>query len=120
MNGPTMKFEVIGKLLDATGQQVKVVGQNVSNINTPGYKRQELHFETELARVLNGDESTMAQNVVYSVRQGEGTETRVDGNNVDVDMEMGLLSNAIMLHEAFVEILATNLRMMRSAITGQQ
>ena len=52
------------------------------------------------------------------MRQTEGLAERSDGNNVDIDMEMGQLTKNSILFETYSQILATKLGMLRSAISG--
>ena len=47
-----------------------------------------------------------------------GTE-RADGNNVDIDAEMGNLNKNTLLFNAYAQILANKIAVMRSAITGR-
>ena len=53
-------MEIMGKQLDllkqlttAADMRQKVVSQNIANINTPGYKSQEVKFEDALVEQLS-------------------------------------------------------------------
>ena len=43
---------------------------------------------------------------------------RVDGNNVDINDEMGRMNKNLLLHNTYLQILSTKLAMMRRAISG--
>jgi flagellar basal-body rod protein FlgB len=107
---------VLAQVLDASALRHRVIAQNVANINTPGYRRLAVQFESDLARALNASASTRA--VKPQVVVADGPE-RVDGNTVDIDQEMNDLSRNALLYEAASQVLATRLAMMRSAITGR-
>jgi flagellar basal-body rod protein FlgB len=107
---------VLAQVLDASALRHRVIAQNVANINTPGYRRLAVQFESDLARALNASTSTRA--VKPQVVVADGPE-RVDGNTVDIDQEMNDLSRNALLYEAASQVLVTRLAMMRSAITGR-
>ena len=50
---------------------------------------------------------------------GDTGAERLDGNNVDIDAEMGRLSNNALLYNAYTQILASRIGSMRSAITSK-
>jgi flagellar basal-body rod protein FlgB len=91
----------------------------VANAETPGYRRLEVDFEAELDRQTSsarlGGETTLKT----TVRESDNVARRPDGNNVDIDKEMGLLSKNALLYQTYAQVLASKLAMMRSAITGQ-
>ena len=86
----------------------KAISNNIANINTPGYKKQEVSFEAELAAAVdtNGSQPTaqltrthskhLLTNAVtpdaYHIRTVNDTSLRTDGNNVDVDAEMAAMT----------------------------
>ena len=99
----------------------KVVSQNIANVNTPGYKHQEVVFEEALQQAISdgrlpADLSELRATVAHSDRP----VVRADGNNVDIDKELGLLGKNQTFYETFTQIMATHNSMMRSAITGRQ
>jgi flagellar basal body rod protein FlgB len=42
-----------------------------------------------------------------------------DGNTVDVNREIGNLNHNALMHQAYLQILATKLSQMKTAITGR-
>ena len=78
----------------------------MSNVDTPGYKRQDIDFESQLRRALG---KSRYETVDSKVSHLNGTELeakvytdmanfsyRLDGNNVDIDTEgVELASNQI-------------------------
>ena len=108
------QFELIGKLLDAAALRHKVTSQNVANVNTPGYRSSEVSFEEQLQQQLSVDAE-----VPIEVSDTPHLKQRADGNNVDIDLEMGRLDKNALLYNTYSQVLASKLAMMQSAIRGQ-
>ena len=53
------------------------------------------------------------------VAPGSGGTVRADGNNVDIDMEIGRLQKNSMLFELYAQVLSVQLAQYRSAIQGR-
>ena len=112
------QVDLISRLINATTVRQRVISQNVANVNTPGYRRQEVNFEDRLRDALKHHDVEGAMEVEPEMRQTAGLAERSDGNNVDIDMEMGQLTKNSILFETYSQILATKLGMLRSAISG--
>ena len=88
---------VLDKALDAAALRNQVLGNNLANNTTPGYKRQDVSFETELGKALGHSRYKSMDEKVGNVNIGrlkprtytdyENYSYRLDGNNVDPDME---------------------------------
>ena len=44
--------DVLGKAADASWTRNEIISNNMSNVNTPGYKRQDIDFESRLRQAL--------------------------------------------------------------------
>lgn len=113
------QVDLLSRLLDAASLRHCVIARNVANVNTPGYRRLDVSFEEEVARRLERDGDTNLSDLSPSVIEATGGATRPDGNNVDVDAEMGRLSKNTLLYNVYAQILASKVAAMRSAITGR-
>ena len=90
-------ISVLDKAADASWMRNVALSNNVANATTPGYKRQDVAFESELRKALGScnHESTDAKvsrirgkaitPVVYT--DYSNLSYRLDGNNVDPDTE---------------------------------
>ncbi len=95
-------INVLDKAADASWTRNEVIANNIANIDTPGYKRQDLNFEDELERALGHSRyKTMDAKVAdlkdkhlqaRVVNDYSGFSYRTDKNNVDVDTENVLLA----------------------------
>ena len=92
-------INVLDKALDASNLRETVITNNLANINTPGYKRREVDFESLLRQELdkikwnsldekmNDVQLSHLDAGVHFDMQAYGYDYRLDGNNVDVDVE---------------------------------
>ena len=99
-------INVLDKAADASWTRESVLAQNIANVDTPGYKRKDLDFESQLQQQLkhykytNLDEkvkktdlSKLKANIYTDL---SNYSYRLDGNNVDIDTEnVELASNQI-------------------------
>ncbi len=53
----TEMAEINEKALDAMALRNKLIASNISNINSPGYKRVDLEFENQLSQIINSQKS---------------------------------------------------------------
>lgn len=92
-------INVLDKALDASSLRETVITNNMANINTPGYKRREVDFESLLRQELDNIKWNSLDEKIDNVQlshldagvhfdmQAYGYDYRLDGNNVDVDVE---------------------------------
>ena len=52
------QYDVLRRLLDAAELQHQVTGQNIANVNTPGYRTLEISFDEILDEVRSGKINT--------------------------------------------------------------
>ena len=114
------QFHLIGKLLDASSVRAQVTGQNIANVNTPGYKAHEVRFEDRLEAALEDPQGQFETlEVTPEVVLQTGLTERADGNNVDLDTELGKSQKNALLYSAYTRILSSKISAMRSAISGR-
>ena len=108
-------IDLLGRLIGATEMRQRVISNNIANVNTPNYQRIDVDFERQLADELNGMTSDRAS---PSVVLTKGLTARADGNNVDIDREIGQLNKNAMLQQTYIQLLGSQLERMRLAIEG--
>lgn len=94
--------KILDKAADASWLRNEAIGNNIANVDTPGYKRQDVAFESVLKKALghNRYQSTdskvaAAKSKNLSVRtftDYENYSYRLDGNNVDIENENIMLA----------------------------
>jgi flagellar basal-body rod protein FlgB len=119
MNVTDSQFNLLARMLDLASLRHRVIAQNVANVNTPGYHRRDIAFEDAITRQLVHHEGTSAAKVEPKLIEHNDEPERLDGNNIDIDAEMGRLSKNSLLFNAYAQLLAGQIASMRSAITGR-
>lgn len=121
MTGIPSNFSLIQRRMQETTVRHAVVSRNIANINTPGFKASEvISFADSLAKAGKaGEVGEVGDDPDTWIRPQEGSPTRLDGNNVDIDREMGRLTKNSLVHNAYTQILASKVRQMQSAISGR-
>ena len=121
-NGMTVKLDTTGMLeglLNVTSNRNRIIGQNLANNNTPGYHRMDVNFGEALTEEMAAAKSGARRNAKAGVLEVEGLPERADGNNVDMDTELGEMNRNALMYQTWLQLLGSRLRMMRTAITGQ-
>lgn len=82
----------MAKSLDGLWARQEAISDNISNFETPGYKRKVVSFEDELAFAISGNDSENDRvadiNNTFAVTKEEVNELyRMDGNGVDLEEE---------------------------------
>lgn len=113
------QIALLSRVLDVATLRHRVIAHNVANVNTPGYTRQQVDFASAFAQALTQGNINSALAVSPRVIEGGGGPPRHDGNNVDIDVEIGQLHQNSLLFQVYNQILASRLGQMRSAITGR-
>ena len=103
--------------LNGTNQNHTVLSQNIANVNTPGYKTRRVDFAELLQQLEDGDDS-VSEPKTLSVQIKPGLAERVDGNNVELDREISELKKNALVAQAFTQLLASKLSIMRRAISS--
>ena len=99
-------INVLDKAADASWIRNEAIANNIANVDTPGYKRQDVNFEEQLRKAMKNSRYTSIDERVANVdlerlnpityRDHSTLSYRLDGNNVDIDTEnVELASNQI-------------------------
>ncbi len=116
--------------LGGLSRRQAAVSDNIANIDTPGYRRKEAPFETELRRAVGNGQSKLAvtdpRHIAASSRVGgqstQATQlldsSRMDSNNVNIDDEMVTLSETQLRYQLASSALNTKLSTIRNVIRG--
>ena len=88
---------VLDKAMDASWLRNEAISNNIANADTPGYKRQDVNFEVQLAKALRLSRYKTVDAKVADVKMNRlnpitytdyaGYSYRLDGNNVDPDTD---------------------------------
>lgn len=84
-------IDLMNQAISATMLRKSVISQNISNVDTPGYKRKDVAFESILKKKiqkLDGSELNIRDIEPEIYIDYSNSSYRLDGNNVDIDVEM--------------------------------
>jgi flagellar basal-body rod protein FlgB len=90
-------FKVLENCLDGAASRQNVIAHNVSNINTPGFKRILLDFENNSLlnqlslKTTQEKHIDIPSNVDYAYERDLSPGRSLDGNNVNLEEEMALM-----------------------------
>ncbi len=109
----------------------EVISSNIANINTPNYRCKKIDFRKEIERILTDRDFkinlkiTNSRHIRDEVKNSsispkiEECDTPVignDKNNVDLDREMAKLAKNQLLYNAYVQLFAKRIKMLKDAI----
>lgn len=128
-----LTVSVLAKGMQGLSRRLESTSRNIANANTPAYARRKVSFEEELREVVNGPSKlpmivtsrTHIPSGPLSVGEVIPAETRVpdepyrlDGNAVDPEREMAVLTETRMSYSALSRFLARKGAMLRYVIGG--
>ncbi|MCE5300223.1 MAG: flagellar basal body rod protein FlgB [Spirochaetia bacterium] len=130
-------YQILEKSLNASALQQQMISNNIANVDTPGYKRSEVVFQSKLEQALNNTEKNYLPLMVthkdhiqltqdFSINSIEPeivtnaeTSMRNDGNNVDIDSEMAHMAENTAMYSSLAELTSMKLGMLKSVITDR-
>jgi flagellar basal-body rod protein FlgB len=101
--------------LDGLDQRQQAIASNLANLETPGYLAREVDFESSLrAALLGGRPEATSITTDRSL-----APTRLNGNNVNIDIELATSSETQLRQKLAIEALNGKYQLLRTAITGR-
>lgn len=94
-------------------QRQTVLTENVSNAETPGYRREDLNFESALNSAV-GNQEALEQ--VSFEPQTESAVTGPNGNGISIDQESALLAENGLDYQALTHMLGSHNETLRAAM----
>ena len=120
---------VLSSAADAAWTRNEVLNNNIANVDTPGYKRQDMVFETLLQNEIGRQGKTSSTldlkvaNVDYKklkpyvYTDHSQLSTRLDGNNVDIDVEEAELASNQLMYDGIIEGLNSEFERMKAVLS---
>lgn len=117
---------ILDKAADASWTRENLIANNLANVDTPGYKRQDLEFEellkNELGRTQYISLDKKVRNANLNHLEPEvftdyaGYSYRLDENNVDIDVEQVELASEQIKYQALTTSISSEFERMRTVI----
>ncbi len=126
---------VYSKALDLRLQRHQVLASNIANADTPNYKARDFDFSAAMSNALAGRREAGGLPLQMTARghlSGQGgagtaqlqyrteTQSAVDGNTVDMDVERAQIAENAIQYQVLTELISNRFRGLRSAMAGTQ
>lgn len=118
-------IDVLNKTADAAWLRNEAIVNNLANVDTPGYKRQDVSFESHLARELKNtgslDQRVAGVNIknlkATTYTDMAGYSYRLDGNNVDEDVENVEFASNQIKYNALLDSITSEFKRLKTAMS---
>jgi flagellar basal-body rod protein FlgB len=110
------------KMLDATVLRQEAIASNLSNLETPNYKRLDIapSFESQLSQAVKSGDAAQISSLQPRLAVDLSAESgRGDGNTVTLESEMLKLNQNTFEDALETQLVSASLAKMRLAITGK-
>ena len=119
---------ILDKAADASWMRENVITNNIANIDTPGYKRQDVDFESVLQKALGKTKYSSLDKKVRELNQDLGKLTttsytdaanysyRLDRNNVDENTENAELASESLRYQLLTTAVTNNFSRMQTVL----
>ena len=120
-------INVLDKAADASWKRENLISNNIANVDTPGYKRQDLDFESVLQQELGRSKFTSLDEKMKDIHLSHLNANpytdysqysyRLDGNNVDIDTEEVELASEQIKYQALTKSITSEFTRMKAVIS---
>lgn len=114
------KTNIIAELLEAgiraENLRQKAIANNIANLETPGYRRLDVKFEELLAKALASPGDIDLKEIDAQLYQPQQTPVKSNGNDVNLETEVGEMIKNTLRHKALVRLLNKKYRQIELAI----
>ena len=128
-SGAYAGIDLLTAAADYSWKRSEVINNNIANVDTPGYKRQDIKFENvlsnaiskagsssdSLTRTIRNIDFDNVQPIMYT--DNANLSYRLDGNNVDIDTEQVELASNQLYYEGVVDSITQNFNRIKTALT---
>jgi flagellar basal-body rod protein FlgB len=108
--------ELLEAGLKAESLRQKAVANNVANLQTPGYRRVDVRFEELLAKAIESGEEIDTEELEAELYQPKKTAVKPDGNDVNLEGEIGEMVKNTLRQKAFIRMLNKKYQQIDQAI----
>ena len=119
-------INVLDKAADASWMRNEAIANNIANATTPGYKRQDVAFESELKKALGQDDCKSMDERVSAVKttnlnpvtyvDNAGFSYRLDGNSVDIENENVMLAENQLKYQGLMNSITAEFKNLQSVM----
>ena len=110
-------FGIHGAALEVRAQRLGVLGSNIANAATPGYKARDIDFATALQQRLGGAETDVAASSATQYRVP--VMPSLDGNTVEMSVEQTAFAETAVSYSATLGFLRGRVETVTRALKGE-
>ncbi|NLE23914.1 MAG: flagellar basal body rod protein FlgB [Clostridiaceae bacterium] len=123
-------MRLINKALNTAVYRNEAISNNIANVNTRNYKANRVVFEEELRNAMNGNKKKLYTTHENHIKLTDSidkiepkmvkdttTSMRLDGNNVDIDMENANLAANQLLYNSLIQQASKKISLLRYVIS---
>jgi flagellar basal-body rod protein FlgB len=109
------------RAISGASTRQEALAANIANADTPGYRRVDVDFHGALAAAMGTSDrrSALARTGFSAQVDKSAGAVRADGSTVDLDSESSKLAANALEQSAAVQVAATRIQILKSAIGGQ-
>jgi flagellar basal-body rod protein FlgB len=124
-------ISALSQALDLGSARLQAISDNLSNVNTPGFKRQDATFAALLQSAEAGNDLPMTATDPRHLTLDEDVQSgspslvtqrsgsmRPDGNNVDIDAETSRLAATEVYYQGASQLLSGQFASLKYVIAG--
>jgi flagellar basal-body rod protein FlgB len=109
-------IDLIEAGLRAESLRQKAIANNVANLETPGYRRVDVQFEELLAKFTDSSGAIDLGKAEPQIYQPNETPVKSNGNDVNLESEVGQMIKNTLRHKAYIRILSKKYRQIELAM----
>lgn len=119
-------INVLDKAADASWLRNEVISNNIANADTPGFKKQDVDFESQLTQALGHSSSKSMDEKVAAISNKDltastyfddaGFSYRLDENNVDIQTENVNLAENQLKYNGLMTSIKTEFQNLQNAM----
>ena len=103
--------------LKAEGVRQQAIASNIANSETPGYRRIDVKFDQLLAKAMDSSGHVDINDIEPETYRPESTPVKSNGNDVQLDVEIGEMVKNSLRQTAYVRLLHKKATQIDAAIT---
>lgn len=103
------------RALEGTTRRQTVLAGNLANVNTPGYARRDVDFQSALSSAIDDADREAVASSSFT-ETAESAPVQPDGNSIDIDLESARMAQNGLMHQALAQTIGARNDILRSAM----
>lgn len=112
-------FGVHGAALEVRSQRMGVLASNIANASTPGFKAQDIDFQSALATAETAVDAGGNASITGSMRYRTASQPSLDGNTVELSTEQTAFAENAVAYQTTLSFLNGRIGQITRALKGE-